>query len=115
MAAAHALRERIARIERSGAADRPSRTIPPGIPAIDQALPGGGLATNIVQPGGPDRLADQRDEGIEDQEGGNLRHEGSAHGSESRIEAALFPTVKLGYWSPPIRSPEDAGKHHGRQ
>jgi protein ImuA len=42
------LRERIARIERSGAADRPSRTIPPGIPAIDQALPGGGLATGAL-------------------------------------------------------------------
>lgn len=37
------LRERIARIERSHAHHKEDRAIPFGIPAIDQALPGGGI------------------------------------------------------------------------
>lgn len=41
--ALEALRAQVARIERGGAA-RPSDTLPFGIPAIDEALPGGGLA-----------------------------------------------------------------------
>ena len=42
------LREQIARIERSGVADRPTQIIPLGIPAIARALPGGGLATGAL-------------------------------------------------------------------
>jgi protein ImuA len=42
------LRTRIARLERGRDADRPARIIPLGIPAIDQALPDGGLALGAL-------------------------------------------------------------------
>src|SRR3954454_13415995 len=38
------LRERIARIERGHGSGAPAQSLPLGIPAVDQALPGGGLA-----------------------------------------------------------------------
>lgn len=41
------LRDRIARIERPGG-PQPGRTLPIGLPAIDQALPGGGLALGAL-------------------------------------------------------------------
>lgn len=42
------LRARIARIERSHDAAAPARSLPLGIPAIDQALPGGGIALGAL-------------------------------------------------------------------
>ncbi|MFL5283391.1 MAG: ImuA family protein [Rhodopila sp.] len=42
------LRERIARIERSHGDDVPARSLPLGIPAIDQSLPGGGIALGAL-------------------------------------------------------------------
>src|SRR5438309_10001416 len=42
------LRERIARIERSHGGSGPERFLPLGITAIDQALPGGGIALGAL-------------------------------------------------------------------
>src|SRR5690348_7195954 len=42
------LRERIARIERSHGGGAAARFLPLGIPAIDQALPGGGIALGAL-------------------------------------------------------------------
>src|SRR3954454_15317919 len=42
------LRERIARIECSHGDDVPARSLPLGIPAIDQSLPGGGIALGAL-------------------------------------------------------------------
>src|SRR3954468_10871292 len=42
------LRERIARIERGHGSGAPAQSLPLGIPAIDQALPGGGIALGAL-------------------------------------------------------------------